>query len=167
MKLVLVGIDPDYVELAADHVSAELFDWYKLLHWYLINTLIYKIHKDLINWNSLENNIGAWSSIDRRFFKCVKPVLGFDLMSNYGPKNGSARNASSMSRTVDWRGMANAIDRVPWTRSGNGFSGRWLVRSRSRGSQSTRGRTGEPTGTGRLRLRSDNRNSSKTKQRKR
>ena len=27
MKLVLVGIDPDYVELAVDHVSAELFDW--------------------------------------------------------------------------------------------------------------------------------------------
>ena len=26
MKLVLVGIDPDHVELAADHVSVELFD---------------------------------------------------------------------------------------------------------------------------------------------
>ena len=72
MKLVSVGIDSDHVGFAATvpiwsywpigGVSAELFDSQWSLDW----LTAYKCEMF-----SLKNNICVWSSIERRFLKCV------------------------------------------------------------------------------------------------
>ena len=89
MKLVSVGVDPDYIGIIADHVSAELYDLQSLI-----------ACKWLI---SLKNIICVWSLIDRRFFECVNQssaisgAQSFSVRSRFSNESHAARLRGSLT----------------------------------------------------------------------
>ena len=118
MKLVSVGIDPDYIGIIADHVSAELYDLQSLI-----------ACKWLI---SLKNIICVWSLIDRRFFECVNQssaisgAQSFSVRSRFSNESHAARLRGSltiskcalllllfkMNATRDWNRKGHSCGRV-------------------------------------------------------